>query len=284
MSHLTEIFKLLFFSLSLSLPHRSWVTRWYPQTWFIGGHQAHYDASLGLYSSSDPAVARSHIDAMNYAHIKLGIASWWGPDTHLDRARLTMLMDQTVANNSPLQWTVYHEDESIANPSVDELKSDLEYLKKWFVWHEKWAFVDGLPVIFVYNEAGCSIADRWAEASGGEWHVVLKLFPGFEDCSNQPGDWHQYGVGEEDGTIHNEGHSFILSPGFWRADTDVPLVPRVGRDTWCNNARRMVESGEPYQLIVSFNEAGEGTMIEPSPDWESDSGFGYYLDCLHDYP
>jgi Glycosyl hydrolase family 99 len=256
---------------------------WYPQTWSIGVHEAHYNAALGDYSSSDPEVAVKHIQAMDYAHMDLSIASWWGPDTNLDRARLTMLMDETVAQNSPLKWSVYHEDESVSNPTPDQIRADLDYLKEWFVWHEKFAHVDGLPVIFVYNEGGCSVADRWVEASRGEWHVVLKLFTDFENCPNQPGGWHQYGTGKEDGTIHNPGHSFVVSPGFWKADTSIPALPRIGKDNFCHNTRRMVDSGEPYQLVVSFNEAGEGTMIEPSPEWESDSGYGDYLDCLHEY-
>ena len=34
-------------------------------------------------------------------------------------------------------------------------------------------------------------------------------------------------------------------------------------------------------LLPPKNEAGEGTLIEPSPDWDSESGYGDYLDCLH---
>ena len=156
-----------------------------------------------------------------------------------------------------------------------------------FAGHEAWAHKDGKPIIFVYNEAGCDVARRWAQASNGEWYVVLKLFKGFSTCPHQPDSWHQYGVGEGGregplGTIHNPGHSFVLSPGFWRADNAVPLVPRVSRDAFCENTRLMVASGEPWQLIVSFNEAGEGTMIENSPQWPSNSGYGQYLDCLHD--
>jgi hypothetical protein len=257
--------------------------RWYPQTWTVNGHYAHYNAALGMYSSSDPQVAKSHIDSMDYAYIDLSIASWWGQDTNLEKARLTMLMDQTVAMNSPLKWTVYHEDERNFNPTVEEIRTDLVYLKKWFAWHEAFAHKDGKPVIFVYNEAGCDVANRWVEASNGEWYVVLKLFSGFESCPSQPNSWHQYGCGKEDGTIHNPGHSFVLSPGFWRADSDVPLLPRVNQDIFCHNSERMVATGEPWQLIVSFNEAGEGTMIENSPNWPSVSGYGQYLDCLHRY-
>lgn len=226
-------------------------------------------------------MASFHVEAMHYAHIDLSIASWWGPSTHLDRSRITMLMDETIVHGSPLKWSVYHEDERDLRPSVEELRSDLDYLKKWFTWHPAWAHIDGLPVIFVYNEAGCDVTRRWSQASKGEWYVVLKLFPGFSDCPSQPESWHQYGVGKVDGTIQNVGHSFVLSPGFWLADADSPMVPRIDTDDFCENARRMVDSGEPWQLIVSFNEAGEGTMIEPSPDWDSPSGYGGYLDCLH---
>ncbi|KAL3907730.1 MAG: hypothetical protein SGARI_003394 [Bacillariaceae sp.] len=237
------------------------------------------------YPSSDPQVAASHIDQMDFAHIDLSIASWWGPDTHLDKARLTMLMDETIAMNSPLKWSIYHEDERDFNPSVEEIQSDLTYLRQWFAWHEAWAHKDGKPIIFVYNEAGCDVARRWAEASNGEWYVVLKLFKGFMNCPSQPDSWHQYGVGQgtDAGTIHNPGHSYVLSPGFWRADKDIPLVPRVNKDSFCKNAEAMVASGEPWQLIVSFNEAGEGTMVENAMQWQSSSGYGQYLDCLHDF-
>ncbi len=274
-----DIYLRMIQSLTLSF---SQYFSWYPSTWHVNGHRAHYDTSLGMYSSSDPEVADSHIDSMDYGKIQLSIASWWGPGTHLDRSRLTLLMDETIAQNSPLKWTIYHEDERDANPTPEELRKDFEYLKKWFAWHEAWAHIDGKPVIFVYNEAGCDVASRWLQASRGEWYVVLKLFGGFEDCPDQPDSWHQYGVGKEDGVVHNPGYSYVLSPGFWKADTDIPYLKRVNRTQFCRNTKSMVETGERWQLLVSFNEAGEGTLIEPSPDWESDSGYGDYLDCLHE--
>jgi len=43
----------------------------------------------------------------------------------------------------------------------------------------------------------------------------------------------------------------------------------------------MLKSGDPWQLVLSFNEAGEGTMIEASNSWSSGTPYGYYLDCLH---
>ena len=46
----------------------------------------------------------------------------------------------------------------------------------------------------------------------------------------------------------------------------------------------MATSGARLQLIVSFNEWGEGSSVESADEWASPSGFGQYLDVLHDTP
>jgi hypothetical protein len=46
----------------------------------------------------------------------------------------------------------------------------------------------------------------------------------------------------------------------------------------------MVLSGATFQLITTFNEWGEGTAVEPASEWSSSSGYGLYLDILHDIP
>jgi hypothetical protein len=162
---------------------------WYPETWSVNGKQARFEPDLGFYSSSDSRVAEAHIDAFEYAHIDLSIASWWGPESNLDRARLTMLMDETIAMRSKVKWTIYYEDERDLRPSASALKEDLDYLKKWFAWHPAWAHKNGRPVIFVYNRGGCEVVDRWMDGADDEWYVVLKLFPGFKECSTQPDHW-----------------------------------------------------------------------------------------------
>jgi len=251
---------------------------WYPETWTVNGKLAHFEPDLGYYNSGDPLVAEAHIDAFEYAHADLGIASWWGIESNNDRARLTLLMDETIALNSQVKWTIYHEK---TNRSPAALRDDLDYLKKWFAWHPAWAHVDGRPVIFAYNEGGCAASNRWMEASNGEWYVVLKLFPGYKNCPTQPDSWHQYGV-EANGIKYND-ISYTIAPGFWRADRDTPRLPRLSESAWCQNVQNMVDSGEPWQLVVSFNEAGEGTMIEASSAWSSNTQYGFYLDCLHKF-
>ena len=161
----------------------------FPETWTVNGHPAKFESTLGQYSSSSPQVAQAHIDAMNYSYIDLSIASWWGPETNLDRARLTMLMDETIKMNSSLKWTVYYEQERVQRPGSVDIRQDLDYLKKWFTWHPAWAHINGRPLIFVYNMAGCDVVKRWMDASDSEWYVVLKIFGNFLACPQQPDDW-----------------------------------------------------------------------------------------------
>ena len=252
---------------------------WYPETWSVNGARARFQPDLEWYSSSDPAVIENHIDQLQYAHVDLSIASWWGQGSTLDRSRISLLMDTTVSLQSNIKWSVYHEDEHNFDASPAELKDDLDYLKKWFAWHPAWAHIDGRPLIFVYNEHGCEVAERWMTVSAGEWYVVLKVFQGFRECSFQPDSWHQYGPAD---AVNHVSPTFAISPGFWRADIAQPLLPRVSASEWRTNVHSMVDSGEPWQLITTFNEAGEGTMIEASHHWDSDTGYGFYLDTLHD--
>lgn len=68
----------------------------------------------------------------------------------------------------------------------------------------------------------------------------------------------------------------MISPGFWRADKE-PLRLERDLDRWRQNVNDMVASGEPWQLVVSFNEWGEGMAIEAGTEWGTP-----YLDVLAD--
>ncbi|KAG7345298.1 D-mannose binding lectin [Nitzschia inconspicua] len=176
----------------------------------------------GKYSSDDPRVVDEHLEALEYAFTDVAIASWWGPGTQ-KLSRISLLMDETIAQNSQIKWTVYYEEEFTQNPSVEKIRDDLNYLRKWFAWHPAWAHIDEKPVVFVYNESGCTVSDRWKQgvaAADGDWYVVMKLFPGFKACGTQPNSWHQYGPASD--YIHIQGASSAVSPGFWRADHNNP--------------------------------------------------------------
>jgi hypothetical protein len=268
----------------LSFPIRTaFYYPWYPETWSVNGAHVFYHPTLGYYDSSSQTVVDSHIKSLDYAGVKMAVASWWGPSTQKENTRIPQILARTQALGSPLKWALYFEQEGTGDPSVASIQSELQYIKTNYAGNPAYATIGGKPVLFVYNASGggddtCTVADRWKQANAGYgFYVVLKLFSGFASCANQPDFWHQYGPASA--ALYYPGWSYSISPGFWRADQTVRLARDPAR--WQQNVRDMVSSRAPLQIITTFNEWGEGTATESASEWSSASGQGTYLDALH---
>jgi hypothetical protein len=265
----------------LALPLRAaFYYSWYPATWTVNGAHVFYQPTLGYYSSDSQTVVDQHIKDLDYANINVAIASWWGINQQSENTRIPMLLNRTIAAGSALKWAMYYEKEGFGNPTVAEIQADLAYIKLHYVPSQAYATINGKPVIFVYNadDNTCEVADRWAQATNNEWYLSLKVVGGYTGCTNQPSTWHQYGPDSPEQRM--SGYSIVIAPGFWRADVDTPLLAR-NPVRFSQNVRDMVASKEPWQLVTTFNEWGEGTAVESAKDWESASGYGVYLDALH---
>lgn len=251
---------------------------WFPGSWRQQGifPYSNFTPTLGYYDSGSPQVIAQHIQAMQYAGLDAGIASWWGPGSGTDREIQTML---DVASLGKFRWSLYYEREGYSDPTVAQIQSDLSYIESNYGNDAGYLRLNGKPVLFVYAAGdGCSMATRWAQADAAhDFYIVLKVFAGYRACADQPDSWHQYAS-----TAYADdqpGYSFSISPGFWKVGSQ-PLDARSA-STWAANAARMVASGEPWQLVVTFNEWGEGTNVESATQWSSPSGYGAYLDALH---
>jgi hypothetical protein len=220
-------------------------------------------------------VIANHIAAMRYGQIDAGIASWWGQGSTTDQRFPALLAG---ANGTDFKWTVYYEQEGTSDPSVAQIQSDLTYLRDHYAADPHYLRIGGRFVVFVYGGGeSCATADRWQQANTVGAYVVLKVFSGYRDCANQPDSWHQYAPSSA--TDRQPGYSYSISPGFWKAGEPVRLERDLAR--WQQNVQDMVASGEPFQLITTFNEWGEGTATESASEWASPSGYGAYLDALH---
>ena len=253
---------------------------WYPDAWNQSGVDpfSQYQPSAGYYSSSDPTVVRQQIAAMQYGNLDAGIISWWGQGSQEDSVVPT---DLTAADGTGFKWSLYYEPEGYGDPSVSQIQSDLSYIKAKYAGNPNYLTIDGKPVIFVYADPsdGCGMAQRWGEANASEgFYTVLKVFSGYSACATDASSWHQYAPSSAED--HQAGYSFSVSPGFYKSGESTPRLAR-NLTTWSQNVRTMVASNEPLQLITTFNEWGEGTAVESGPDWASVSGYGSYLDVMH---
>jgi hypothetical protein len=251
---------------------------WQPETsWPAPGRwYTHYHPSLGGYDSGVPALIQRHVRELEYAKVNLGITSWWGRGLRTD-ARLPTILSETAAMGSPLRWSVYYEPEGTSDPTVEQLRSDLTYLRDRYAANPAYFRVGGRFVVFVWGTRTCADADRWKAANTVGAYIVLKLFKGYTACPSQPDGWHEYAAS---GANAHVPYSFTVSPGFWHWRENAPRTPR-DIERFKQNVRNMVASNARFQLLVSFNEWGEGTAAESAAEWASPSGHGQYLDALH---
>lgn len=222
------------------------------------------------------SIIAEQVVAMRYANIQAAISSWWGQGSLTDQRVPSLLAG---SSGTSFRWALYYEPEGQTDPSVNQIRSDLAYIKAHYGNRQTYLHVNGRFVVFVYAQSadGCGMVDRWHQANTVGAYVVLKVFPGYRSCSAQPDAWHQYApaLGEAPAAT-----SFSVSPGFFLATTSTAQLPR-NLAAWEAAVRAMVSSRSPFQLITTFNEWGEGTAVEGALEWTSASGYGAYLDVLH---
>ena len=256
---------------------------WYPEAW---SHQAvfphsRFQPSLGYYGADDAATVHSQLAALSYAHLNAGIYSWWGQDGY-PPTDLRFWRYLAAARSTSFRWAIYYEPEGYLDPSVDKIRSDLEYIRDTYATKPAYLKVGGRFVVFVYgNELdNCeSAARRWHEANTVGAYVVLKAFDGYASCESRPDAWHQYSAALAEYSLAPD--SFMIAPGF---DEATAVAPRLSRDPtrWRDDVAAMLSSNALWQLVLTFNEWPEGTSVESAREWATPSGFGAYLDVLHE--
>jgi hypothetical protein len=254
---------------------------WFPEAWKQKGifPYTNYTPSLSYYSSKDANVLAQHLAMMEYANIDAGIASWWGQGSQTD-SKIPGLLN--AASGSHFRWALYYENESQGDPSSSQIHNDLAYIRDRYGKNPAFLRVNGKFVVFVYSAGndGCGMVTRWKQANTVGAYVVLKVFPGYRNCPGQPNSWHQYSPAVASSQQSN--FSYSVSPGFWLKGQSVRLTRDAAR--WTQNVKDMAASGVKWQLITTFSEWGEGTAVETAAQWQSASGYGQYLDALHDNP
>jgi len=266
-----------------SLPIRAaFYYGWYPEAWWRDPvfPYSRFHPTLDYYSADDAKVVRQHTDALRYAHLGAGIYSWWGADGYPPTdGRFWRYL--AAARTTQLRWALYYEREGYADPSVDTIRADLTYIRDAYAAKPAYLRVDGKFVVYVYGDArdGCDTAARWRAANTVGAYIVLKAFAGYRSCSAQPDGWHQYSAALPEYDLLPD--SFMVAPGF---DERTEASPRLPRDLvrWRSDVEAMVASNARWQLILSFNEWAEGTSVESAQEWSSPSGYGAYLDVLHE--
>jgi hypothetical protein len=249
---------------------------WYPAGWTQPG--SNFTPSDGQYDTSNPAEIAGQLAGMRYAGLNGAIFSWEGQSDVFSK-RLSL--DLAAAHGTPFKWSVYYELEGQGNPTVAAIQSDLAYLYNTYANDPNFLHINGKPVIFVWPDAsdGCSMLARWAAANANhQWYVVQKEFftQSYLSCPNQPDAWHEYAPATQTEVTPS---SYSVSPGFWHKGSAVQLARSVS--AFSAAVQAMKASNKQFELVTTWNEWVDGSNIESATQWASASGYGAYVDVLH---
>jgi hypothetical protein len=270
---------------------------WFPQTWGrdLTKPFTNYVPTRGHYSTDLPTV-KAQIADLQYAGVRLGIASWFGPTSTINGNWPVLFQ---AAQGTGFRWAPYYEAEALADPAPAVIAADLHYLRSTYggVNSALAMMPGGRMLVFVYNAGdldtakGCATVTRWKQAQdilqqqyGEGVYVDLKLFRAYQTCPDSAsiGGWHQYGPASavQDASRAPGGGSFAISPGFWKSGVAFGTAPFLGRDRarWQAGIAAMNASGAKWQLITTYNEWGEGTAIESSSGCQVAPPAGTYCD------
>jgi len=257
---------------------------WFPEGWAYAGLDpfTHYRPSMGYYDLADPPTIAHQIRAMQYGNIDAATYSWWGRGSQTDQRLAAHLAGGARLG---FRWAVYYEAEGYGDPTVEEIRADLEYLRDSYAVSPGYLKVDDRFVVFVYGDRsdgpGCQAAQRWKRANTVGAYVVMRSFSGFRGCTAYADGWHPYSANKYEFDL--PPYAYSISPGFYFAKDPAPRRRRNLR-TWARSVRHMSRSATQFHYVISFNEWGEGTAIESAAQWRSRSGYGRYLDVLHAVP
>lgn len=243
-----------------------------------------FEPTTELYSSFNDVIINWQLAKMKEAKIEVAINSWWGQADKTDKAFKKIITDSMNRDSNPypnLRWALYYEKEGTGDPTVNEIVSDLNYIKTNYASQPGMLKIDGKIVIFVSADPSdnTEMVNRWATAKStvGGIYTVLEVFPTYETSVNRSDSWHQYTPAER--SDQQGTHSYSVSPGFWLNGEDMRLcrnvdgsprpnckasAPSVTVPSFKDAVQAMVSANTKWKLIQTWNQWGEGTGVEPA--------------------
>lgn len=252
---------------------------------------AHYYPIIGPYDSNDPAVLEYHLLLMKLSGIDGVVIDWYGLSNLYDYPiiqRNTLALIK-AANKIGLKYAICYEDQTIthlietkklsASDRVKHAVAELDWLGQNWFRDANYIKLDGKPLLLSFG---------WDHLSDAEWTQVLSA------TTSKPVYLSEHrkrtsAAGAFDWPVPQNGLSsldtFYSSAKGWRV-TMPAVYPRfhdIYKEAGVNNGygqipddkgrtfaislERALASGAPLVQIVTWNDWGEGTIIEPSVEF-----------------
>lgn len=254
---------------------------------------SHYYPLIGPYDSGDPDVIEYQLLLMKLAGIHGVIVDWYGLSNVSDYPaihRNTGALLESAAKIGLLVGICY-EDQTITklveaghlSPSdrVAHARREMEWLRaNWFT-KPAYLRLNGKPLLLSFGSEGLT-DDEWAQVFGAAQDAPLYLSEHRRrGVAAGTFDWPrpQLGLGGLDTYYQSvDGEPVFMPVAFPRfndiyeegkAHKSYPRIPDDRGRTFVTTFERALNSGAPLVQIATWNDWGEGTVVEPSKE------FGY---------
>jgi hypothetical protein len=254
---------------------------------------SHYHPLIGPYDSADPDVLEYHTLLMRLAGIDGVVVDWYGRDDYLDYAaehRNAAALARQVARTG-LKLAVCYEDQTIPKlvaagrlppgQRVDHARGEIRWLRENWFREPFFLQLNGRPLLLSFGRDGLTDAE-WEQALAGLPNPPLYLSEHHRRSAAAGAfDWPlpRTGLAAQDG-FYREARPWpvamaVAFPRFHdiyeeaRVHASWGTIADDDGKTLAATLEKALGSGLPLVQIATWNDWGEGTMIEPSVE------FGY---------
>ena len=254
---------------------------------------SHYCPLIGPYDSGDRAVIECHLLTMKLAGIDGVIVDWYGLTDFRDYATLHRNTTRVLqeCERLKMKFVICYEDQTIpalveggrlaADDRVSHAVTEIDWLSKYWFRSPSYVKLDEKPVLLSFGHAGLT-NDEWSRCldrlqapvayfsehsrrSGAvgafDWPIPSQGLDATEKFQQAAADWpHSIPVAfPRFVDVYKEAK---LHDGYGRIDDDRGQTFRTSLQRALNSNARIVQ-------VATWNDWGEGTVIEPSVE------FGY---------
>ncbi len=231
------------------------------------------------YLAGTTVAFKRQLPAFGYGGLQAGIIDW-DPALGATDLAVTNALGTTRRAASNVRWGIRLSLEDAGDPTAAQISTALLELDKRFGRKAAFLRVAGRPVVFVRtaDTDTCSVISRWKKGNAIGAYLMIDAFPGASKCKSRPDGF--YADRPDRSAVREGASSYAISPGFFRgADAQAKLNRDVPK--WAARVRKLRAAKVRWRLVNSFNDWFDGAAVEPASEWLSTTGFGTYLDVLH---
>ncbi len=263
---------------------------------------AHYYPLIGPYDSKDPIVLEYHLLLMKYAGIDGLLIDWYGIHNINDYRPIFNSTAALIekAEEIGLQFAIVYEEytaEIVAGKTsltaIEAAQADVKFLEEDYFKKRSYIKIDNEPLLMTFGPRYFKSSSQWTQILH-PLTTEIKFLPlwnhagrvgsngdgefswvDFEPSLSELTTFYNRTITNKIGSAYGRFHDYYVEGGW---GTSYGSVPSNDGESLRNTLAKAQEYNIDYLQLVTWNDFGEGTQIEPSVE------DGYlFLEIIQEY-